>query len=151
MQADTIILAGGKGTRLQSVVSDVPKPMAPVAGRPFLFHILDRLVQAAPPSVVLSVGYKADVIIDAIGDTYDGLPVRYAIEQEPLGTGGGMALAIAETETDTVIVLNGDTYANVDLPAFLAAHRAGGALLPWRSPRWTIPRAMAVSSCRAGG
>ena len=126
MMVDTMILAGGKGTRLQSVVSDVPKPMAPVAGRPFLFHLLDRLAAWAAPGVVLSVGYKAQTIVDAVGESYQGMPVRYAIEAVPLGTGGAICLAADAATTETILVLNGDTFADLDLPAFLAAHRQAG-------------------------
>jgi len=126
MMADTIILAGGKGTRLQSVVRDVPKPMAPVAGRPFLFHVLDRLAACAPPRVVLSVGYKADTIVTAVGESYGAIPVVYAVESEPLGTGGAICLAAESAKTETVLVLNGDTFAEIDLPAFLEAHREAG-------------------------
>jgi len=126
MMVDTVILAGGKGTRLQSVVSDVPKPMAPVAGRPFLFHLLDRLVACAVPGVVLSVGYKAEIIMDAVGASYRGMAIRYAVEAVPLGTGGAICLAAEAAATDTILVLNGDTFADVDLPEFLNAHRKAG-------------------------
>jgi D-glycero-alpha-D-manno-heptose 1-phosphate guanylyltransferase len=100
--------------------------MAPVAGRPFLFHLLDRLANWSTPAVVLSVGYKAQTIVDAVGAAYKGMPVRYAVEDVPLGTGGGICLAADVATTDTILVLNGDTFADLDLPAFLAAHRKAG-------------------------
>jgi NDP-sugar pyrophosphorylase family protein len=125
MQA--IVLAGGLGTRLRGVVPDLPKPMAPVAGRPFLEWILDRLVDARFNSAVLAVGYRHEAIRDHFGDRYRGLALHYSVEDRPLGTGGAIRLAAKMVDGDPLFVLNGDTYLEVDYRAMLAAHVAAGA------------------------
>jgi D-glycero-alpha-D-manno-heptose 1-phosphate guanylyltransferase len=122
-----IVLAGGLGTRLRGVVPDLPKPMAPVAGRPFLEWILDRLVDARFNAAVLAVGYRHEAIRDHFGDRYRGLTLRYSVENCPLGTGGAIRLASARASEDPLFVLNGDTYLEVDFRAMLAAHVAAGA------------------------
>lgn len=127
MQA--IILAGGLGTRLRSVVPDLPKSMAPVAGRPFLAWILDRLIDAGFERAVLAVGYRHEAISDYFGERYRGLALHYSIENTPLGTGGAMRLAAAHVTALPVFVLNGDTYLELDYRAMLAAHQQAGALM----------------------
>ncbi len=123
---DAIILAGGLGTRLRSVVSEVPKCMAPVAGKPFLWYLL-RYLKRYPEidRVVLSVGYLREVIFDWIGTVAKEFPFKivYAVEEVPLGTGGGIRLALSQCQSDDVLVLNGDTMFDVDFPQFLARHR----------------------------
>ena len=109
-----IILAGGLGTRLRSVISDLPKPMAPVAGQPFLHYIFLYLQKQGITDVVLSVGYKSEVIKEFFGDKYAGINIRYAVENEPLGTGGGIRQAMSLIDSDAY-VLNGDTFFDVDL------------------------------------
>jgi len=126
---EAIILAGGLGTRLRSVVADLPKAMAPVAGRPFLEHLLDFLVDAGFASAVLAVGYRADAIRDHFGDRYRGLPLAYSVEGKPLGTGGAIRLAMNQASSPEVFVVNGDTFVDVDFSAMLAAHRGAHARL----------------------
>jgi|SaaInlStandDraft_6_1057023.scaffolds.fasta_scaffold91246_2 D-glycero-alpha-D-manno-heptose 1-phosphate guanylyltransferase len=109
-----IILAGGFGTRLRERVPLVPKPMAPVAGRPFLEYILDKLDQANFEQVVLSVGYQASIIMDHFGDSYRHMSISYAHEKEPLGTGGAIAFALTLVDEDPVLVINGDTFLDID-------------------------------------
>lgn len=125
MQA--IVLAGGLGTRLRGVVPDLPKPMAPVAGRPFLAWILDRLAEAGFARAVLAVGYRFEAIRDHFGDAYRGLRLDYSVEAAPLGTGGALSLAAGHISAFPVFVLNGDTYLELDYQAMLAAHRRLGA------------------------
>lgn len=115
-----IVLAGGRGERLQSVVPDLPKPMAPVRGRPFLEYILDRLVDAGLTEVIISVGYKAEVIEEHFGQAYRSLPIRYSRENYPLGTGGAMALALKGDEVSPALVLNADTLVDIDYQALMA-------------------------------
>lgn len=125
MGKEVIILAGGLGTRLRSVVSGVPKCMAPVAGKPFLWYLLKYLSHFDVERVVLSVGYLRDVIIDWI-DEYGGefpFGFDYAIETAPLGTGGGIKLALSKCLSNDVIVLNGDTFFNVNLDELYGQHR----------------------------
>ena len=111
---EAVVLAGGFGTRLRSVVSDVPKPMARVAGRPFLELLLAHLARNGFGRVVLSVGYLADVIREHFGDAWRGLEIDYAVESEPLGTGGAIRAALARCSGDVVYVFNGDTYLALD-------------------------------------
>lgn len=111
---EAIILAGGKGTRLRSVVADVPKPLAPVAGKPFLEFLLRSLLKSSYDRVLISVGYKAELIIQCFGDHYQGLPLTYVREDEPMGTGGAIKLALEACESDHAFVFNGDTFLEVD-------------------------------------
>jgi D-glycero-alpha-D-manno-heptose 1-phosphate guanylyltransferase len=111
---EAIVLAGGLGTRLREMVRDVPKPMAPVAGRPFLEYLLARLAAAGVERVVLSVGHQAEVIQRHFGGEFRGLVLAYAHEAVPLGTGGATAAALAHCHHSPVLVLNGDSF--LDLP-----------------------------------
>lgn len=127
MQA--ILLAGGLGTRLRAEVPDLPKPMAPVAGRPFLAQVLDALVDAGFEAAVLAVGYRHEAIRDHFGSRYRGLALRYSVEASPLGTGGALRLALDQVGADPVFVLNGDTWLELDYRAMFGAHRAAGVRL----------------------
>ena len=118
---EAIILAGGFGTRLRSVVSEVPKPMAPINGRPFLELLLDHLIAYHFDHIVLSTGYMHEKIEAHFGTDYKGAPLSYAVESEPLGTGGGMRNALTQCKENDIIVLNGDTLFKInydDLAAF---------------------------------
>lgn len=118
-----VVLAGGLGTRLRSTVPDVPKPMAPINGRPFLEHQLDYWIGQGIREFVVSVGYRREVIIDYFGDAYRGASIRYAIEESPLGTGGGFLLAAAAMPSDRpFLALNGDTFFEVPLAELSAFH-----------------------------
>lgn len=119
MMREAIILAGGKGSRLKQVVSDVPKPMAPINGRPFLEFLLDKLIQFKFDRVILSVGYMSDVIVNHFGNQYKSLSIVYVYESTPLGTGGGIKKSLARLESDRALILNGDTYADVDYDQML--------------------------------
>ncbi|HEY9216158.1 MAG TPA: sugar phosphate nucleotidyltransferase [Ancylobacter sp.] len=121
-----IILAGGLGTRLSSAVPDLPKPMAPIRGRPFLEHQMDFWIGQGVERFILSVGYKRQLIMDHFGVQYRGAPVSYAVEEQPLGTGGGLLVA-AEGLSEPFLLLNGDTFFDVDLQAFFAFHRSRGS------------------------
>lgn len=123
MKNEAIILAGGKGTRLRSVVSDLPKPMAPVAGIPFLEHQLNYLHTQNIDSVILSVGYKAEAIIGYFGETYKGITLKYAYEKQPLGTGGAILNALRLTTSPDVYILNGDTYFPISLSKLNYLHK----------------------------
>ena len=125
MGKEVIILAGGLGTRLRGVVKDVPKCMAPVAGKPFLWYLLKYLTYFDVERVILSVGYLRDVIIDWVDENGGEFPFGfdYAIETTPLGTGGGIKLALGKCFGNDVIVLNGDTFFNVDLDEVYGQHR----------------------------
>jgi D-glycero-alpha-D-manno-heptose 1-phosphate guanylyltransferase len=123
MQA--IVLAGGLGTRLRAVVPDLPKPMAPVGGRPFLAWVLDRLADAGCERTVLAVGYRHEAILDHFGAAHRGMALRYSVETTPLGTGGAIRAAAEQIDRYPVLVLNGDTYLDLDFHALLTAHKKG--------------------------
>ncbi|MFA7431447.1 MAG: nucleotidyltransferase family protein [Rhodospirillaceae bacterium] len=126
---DVVVLAGGLGTRLRSVLPDAPKVLAPVRGRPFLDHLLDALAARGFRRAVLSIGYKADMVEEHLRHRPPPLPAVTIAEPEPLGTGGAVRFVASAVETDPVLVINGDTWVEVDFQAFLAAHRASGAML----------------------
>lgn len=107
---EAIILAGGIGSRLQSVVADVPKPMADVAGRPFLEYQLDYLAWHGVSRVVLAVSHLHEKISGHFGSAYGGMELAYSTERERLGTGGGVRLAMAQVGGDDFLVLNGDSF-----------------------------------------
>lgn len=109
---EMLILAGGFGTRLQSVVSDVPKPMAPVAGRPLLAYLLDYWIGQGIQRFVISTGHLASVIESHFGSAYHSASITYVHEQSPLGTGGALRLALASViwANERALMANGDTW-----------------------------------------
>jgi len=113
-----VILAGGRGTRLDSVVSDRPKVLAQVNGRPFLTFLLDRIVLSGVKDVVLCTGYMADVVLGEIGLGYGPLRITHSPEKRPLGTAGALRNALRHVRSDVFVLMNGDSYADVDLPAY---------------------------------
>ena len=126
---EAIILAGGAGTRLQSVVKDVPKPMADINGRPFLCYLLDYLSSQGIIKILLSVGYRHEIIRDYFGLQYRGMNISYIMEGEPLGTGGALKKALLCAEGEDVIALNGDTFLNLNLEKMVSLHRAENSVL----------------------
>jgi NDP-sugar pyrophosphorylase family protein len=125
--ATAVILAGGLGTRLRSVVADRPKVLAEVEGRPFVTHLLDQLADARCRRVVLCTGYLGEQVEAAIGPIYRGLRVSYSRETQPLGTGGALRLALQHIESPDLLVLNGDSYCAADLEAFAVWHARRGS------------------------
>ncbi|KUJ00644.1 nucleotidyltransferase family protein [Vibrio sp. MEBiC08052] len=120
-----IILAGGLGTRLREVVSDRPKPMALISGKPFLEYLLDYWVNQGVSRFILSVGYKSSVIQEYFGFDYRGCEISYAIEPSPLGTGGGVLLSISQLKNmdEPFLLLNGDTFFAVELDKLVHFHK----------------------------
>lgn len=112
---EAIVLAGGFGTRLREVVADVPKPMALIAGRPFLEILLGSLAQKGFSRVVLSLGFMAEKISEHFGTRFAGLDLAYVVEDTPLGTGGAIRLAFETCTQDHVFVFNGDTYLDLEV------------------------------------
>ena len=123
---EAVVLAGGFGTRLAHVVSDVCKPMAPVAGRPFLRFIMDQLAAVGVERVVVADGYRREQIESFFGGFYRGMDVVYSPEDAPLLTGGAVKRALGKCEGDWVFVMNGDTWLDVDF----AAMEEGAACAP---------------------
>jgi D-glycero-alpha-D-manno-heptose 1-phosphate guanylyltransferase len=116
-----IILAGGFGTRLKGVVPELPKPMAPILGRPFLEYLMDYWIKQGVNHFILSVGYKKNVIINHFSDEYHGASIEYSTEELPLGTGGAF-LKAARKLSDTFLLLNGDTFIEMDLNKMIGFH-----------------------------
>jgi NDP-sugar pyrophosphorylase family protein len=123
----TAILAGGLGTRLRSVVSDRPKVLAEVNGRPFLAYLLDQLTAAGVRRTVLCTGYLGEMVEQVFGDSFGAMQLLYSRETQPLGTGGALREALPKLHSSTVLVLNGDSLCEVDLPAFVETHVASHA------------------------
>lgn len=126
---EAVILAGGLGTRLRGIVDDVPKPLAPVAGRPFLAWLLDALATQGLRRVVLATGYRGEQVEAALGTAWRGMTLAYSREPAPLGTGGAIVHALREVPGDAFFVLNGDTWLELDYAAFGSAVTEDGARL----------------------
>ena len=117
-----IILAGGLGTRLKSAVPDLPKCMAPVNGRPFLFYVINYLRSQGIVKFIFSLGYKHEIIEEYLNDQFSTLDFQCSIEKEPLGTGGAILAACYKTTEENVLVVNGDTLFKVSVPAVATFH-----------------------------
>ncbi len=120
--SQAIILAGGLGTRLRSVVSDLPKCMAPVAGRPFLFYVINYLRLQGVEKFIFSLGYKHEIIEDYLKDQFSTLHYQCFVEEEPLGTGGAIQLACQKATEKNVIVVNGDTLFKINVADVFSCH-----------------------------
>jgi D-glycero-alpha-D-manno-heptose 1-phosphate guanylyltransferase len=125
MQA--IVLAGGLGTRLRSVFSEGPKPMALINGKPFLSILLEHLKSLGVSGVILSVGYKKEIISEFYLDKFDGMSIQYCVESQGLGTGGAIRNALLQSSDNPVLVLNGDTYVEFSLASGVEAWEHTGA------------------------
>jgi D-glycero-alpha-D-manno-heptose 1-phosphate guanylyltransferase len=119
---EAVIIAGGFGTRIARVVKDVPKPMAPVNGKPFLHYVLTYALKQHIQRAVLAVGYKAEIIRRYFGDCFDDMELVYSQENTPLGTGGAVKKGARLCKRETIFILNGDTFFDVDLEAMLTFH-----------------------------
>jgi mannose-1-phosphate guanylyltransferase len=123
-QIDLAILAGGLGTRLRPVLADRPKILAPIEGRPFIEYMFRWLASFGASKVVLCLGHLAEKVIEHIETTPPPFDVRVSVETEPAGTAGALRLARRFLTSDPVLVLNGDSFVNVDMRTALAFHRA---------------------------
>jgi D-glycero-alpha-D-manno-heptose 1-phosphate guanylyltransferase len=126
---EAIILVGGLGTRLRPVVADLPKPLAPVAGQPFLAWLLDACAHAGLRRIILATGYRSGQVEHAIGHRWSGMEVAYSREEAPLGTGGAILRALEHVRGDGVHLANGDTFLRYVPSAMEAATRAAGCLM----------------------
>ncbi len=117
-----IILAGGLGTRLAGALPDLPKALAPVRGRPFISFLLDALAQANFQETVICTGYRAGMMADALGARHGRLHLRYAKEETLHGTGGALRFAVSAVQSAWCLILNGDSFCEVDFAEFLAWH-----------------------------
>lgn len=123
---DIFVLAGGLGTRIRPVLGDLPKIMAPILGRPYLAYLLDWLERFGARRVVLGLGHRAQAVIEYLGDTQPstGIEVTTVVEPSPLGTAGAIRFARGTLRSDPVLVMNGDSFTDADLCAFVDRHRA---------------------------
>ncbi len=123
---EAIILAGGLGTRLKPCVDNLPKPLAPIDGKPFLRYLLDYLYVNGVHRAIISTGYKAETVEEYIGKSHRGMVVEYSREESPLGTGGAIKKALGLCRDNCVAVINGDTYFDVNLPEMKMFHDNSG-------------------------
>jgi mannose-1-phosphate guanylyltransferase len=127
---DVVVLAGGLGTRLRPILADRPKVLAPVAGRPFLDHLLEWLERQGVERVILSLGHLADQVEAYLAKRpvgYGGLDISTVREPAPLGTGGALRFCRQAICSDPFLVMNGDTFVEVELAGFVKACGASGA------------------------
>ena len=141
-KVDAVVLVGGKGTRLRPLTLSTAKPMLPTAGLPFLTHLLSRIAGAGIEHVVLGTSYKAQTFEAEFGDGSKlGLQIDYVFEEEPLGTGGGIANVVSKLRHDTVVVFNGDVLSGADLGELLDFHAERDADVTMHLVRVADPRA----------
>ena len=117
-----IILAGGMGTRLKTIISDLPKPMAPIMNVPFLTYQLNYLKHFGIKKVIFSVGFLSEKIIAHYNQSFENISIEYSIEKNPLGTGGGIRMAMSNLNEDLVLILNGDSFFDLNLEQFYNLH-----------------------------
>ena len=125
--SEVIILAGGFGTRLKGVLPDLPKCMAPIAGRPFLSYVISYFRKQGIQTFILALGYKHEVIKKYVSDDFSGINFKFSVENEPLGTGGAIKLACSHAVSDDVLVVNGDTMFMIDLAKLSLSHESNEA------------------------
>ena len=118
-QITAVILAGGLGKRLREVVPDIPKVMAEINGKPFITYLLDQLAEVFIERVIISTGYKAEIIEEIVGTSYKDIQIDYSREGSPLGTGGALRLASQAVATKHCLVMNGDCYTEFNLNSLL--------------------------------
>lgn len=119
-----VILAGGLGTRLRSVLSDKPKVLAEVDGRPFVSYLLDQLCRGGVKTTILCTGYLGDQVERTLGSSYGNMELRYSRESAPLGTGGALRHALPMLDGASAIILNGDSYCDANLEYFVSWHES---------------------------
>lgn len=124
---EAILLCGGAGLRLRSVTGNNPKALANIGGRPFLDLLLNQLQRHGFRRVILAAGHQRDVIRSRFGDRAHDLSLAYSIEMTPLGTGGALRNAVDLVESDTALIMNGDSYTDIDVPAFATDHHEAKA------------------------
>lgn len=132
MLVHVLILAGGLGTRLRSVVADRPKVLAKVAGRPFITHLLDQLAQAGFQAATLLTGFKGEMVEEALGLAYGHIQLGYSVEKTPLGTGGAIRAAARVIACEQLLVINGDTFFDVAYRQLVQQAPAGSDLMACR-------------------
>jgi mannose-1-phosphate guanylyltransferase len=151
-EADAVVLVGGKGTRLRPLTCETPKPMLPMAGVPFLTHLLSRSAAVGIRRVVLSTSYRAEMFWEHFGDgEVLGLDLRYVVEPEPLGTAGAIRNVAGSLACQDVLVFNGDILSGADVPAVLDTHRKAGADVTLHLVKVSDPRSFGCVPTDAAG
>ena len=147
-----VVMAGGEGSRLRPLTLELPKPLAPIANKPVMHHIVDLLRRHGLSDVVATVHYKGDAIESYFGDgnAFD-VRMRYAREQSPMGTAGAVGLARSLLAHDSLLVISGDALTDIDLRALIEDHRAGGAHATIAVRRVDDPREFGVVDADANG
>jgi mannose-1-phosphate guanylyltransferase len=149
---DAIVLVGGKGTRLRPLTETMPKPMLPIAGVPYLTHLLSRIRAAGVRHVIMGTSYKAEVFRDYYGDGAElGLELEYVVEEIPLGTGGAIGNVASLLRADTAMIFNGDILTGCELTELLDTHRRTGADVTLHLTRVSDPRAFGCVPTDAEG
>ncbi len=123
MATECIILAGGLGTRLRSVVDQLPKVMAPVNHFPFLHYLIEHLGTQGIHNIILATGYKHELIEEWVNTREGGFNFQFSREEEPLGTGGAIYKALQMAKSEDVLIINGDSFFNISFLNMLAFHR----------------------------
>lgn len=126
---EAIVLAGGLGTRLRPCIDNMPKPLAPIGGKPFLRYLLDYLYANGVHRAIISTGYLAEAVEEFIGKSHRGMIIDYCREDSPLGTGGAIKKALGMCCEECVIAVNGDSFFNVDLFKMKTFHENSGCNL----------------------
>ncbi len=119
---ETIVLAGGFGSRLNSHLMGNPKPIVDINGKPFLYYLFNYLKKNNVKKIILSVFYKYEKIINLFGHDYEGIDIVYSIDPSPLGTGGALKNAVKHVNSKNAIIVNGDTYYDIDLNKLFKKH-----------------------------
>jgi D-glycero-alpha-D-manno-heptose 1-phosphate guanylyltransferase len=119
---EAIVLAGGLGTRLRSVVSELPKCMAPVAGRPFLDYVINYFRKQGIEKFIFALGFKSEMIESFLETKLAGLEFQVSLEDQPLGTGGAIMAACKKSSSENVLVLNGDTFFSIHFEELALLH-----------------------------
>src|SRR4029077_2313654 len=128
-QVPCLVLVGGLGTRLRPVISDMPKPMASISGKPFLEYLVQWVAGSGVRRIVLCAGYRADVIMEYFGQGERwGVDITYSLETEPLGTWGAICQAMRNVAADHFLVLNGDSFLQIELKSLMDFHLSKQAL-----------------------
>jgi mannose-1-phosphate guanylyltransferase len=127
---DVLVIAGGLGTRIKSALGDTPKLLAPIGSRPYLAHMLDWLRRFGAKRIVLGLGHQAQAVVEFLDRNksfYSDLTLVTVTEPRPLGTAGAIRFARPNLRTDPVLVMNGDSFADADLCAFVEHHKRAKA------------------------
>ena len=128
MITEAIVLAGGLGTRLQTEVPGLPKCLAPVAGKPFLAYLLAYFQRQGISRFVFALGFRSHQVKSFVTEALPASAYEFSIEDEPLGTGGGIYKACSLVKTENVLVLNADSFFSVSVTDFSLFHQTNHAL-----------------------